>query len=141
MAGERILGGLGGKPVKGGNLFSQIPLRVSAEIFETLLETPNFRLERILSEGQATPPGVWLDQETTEWVVVLRGRAGLRFEDETGLRILGPGDYVHIDAHRRHRVEWTDPKGKTVWLAIHYKPSSPLPPMEAEATPWLEGPE
>ena len=33
---------------------------------------------------------------------------------------MGPGDYVHIPAHRRHRVAWTDPAQATVWLAVHY---------------------
>ena len=31
-----------------------------------------------------------------------------------------PGDHVHIPAHTRHRVEWTDGREPTVWLAIHY---------------------
>jgi cupin 2 domain-containing protein len=31
-----------------------------------------------------------------------------------------PGDHVHIPAHRRHRVEWTDPAQATVWLAVHH---------------------
>lgn len=78
------------------------------------------RLERIVSTGHATPPGQWLDQDTNEWVAVLRGRAALRFEDEEGPRVLGPGDCALIPAHRRHRVEWTDPDEPTVWLALHY---------------------
>jgi cupin 2 domain-containing protein len=44
----------------------------------------------------------------------------LRFDDEAALRSLSPGDYVEIAAHRRHRVEWTDPTQPTIWLAIHY---------------------
>jgi cupin 2 domain-containing protein len=31
-----------------------------------------------------------------------------------------PGDWVHIAAHRRHRVEWTDPTQATIWLAVHH---------------------
>jgi cupin 2 domain-containing protein len=31
-----------------------------------------------------------------------------------------PGAYVHIPAHRKHRVEWTDPNQPTIWLAVHY---------------------
>jgi cupin 2 domain-containing protein len=27
---------------------------------------------------------------------------------------------VHIPAHKRHRVEWTDSCQPTVWLALHY---------------------
>ena len=56
-------------------------------------------------------------------MLVLSGSAGLRFEDEEQPRKLHPGDYVNIPAHRRHRVEWTDPHQPTVWLALHYKPA------------------
>ena len=56
-----------------------------------------------------------------ECVVLLSGSAGLLFEDKAELCVMHPGDYVHIPAHRRHRVEWTDPEQKTVWLALHYE--------------------
>ena len=102
------------------NLFDAIPPEIPAEVLQVLLETNNFRLERIVSNGQATPPGGWYDQETHEWVVLLTGGAGLRFEDEPEARVLRPGDYLLIPAHRRHRVEWTHPEGPTVWLALHY---------------------
>ena len=91
------------------NLFAPIPPEITEEIFQVLLETGVFRLERIVSGGQATPPGEWYDQDTHEWVALLTGGAGLRFEDEAEPRVLGPGDYLLIPAHRRHRVEWTDP--------------------------------
>ena len=102
------------------NLFDAIPLEISVEIFQILLETKNFRLERIVSAGQATPQGEWYDQETHEWVVLLSGNAGLRFENEPEPRLLRPGDYLFIPSHCRHRVEWTDPAQPTVWLALHY---------------------
>ncbi len=102
------------------NLFAALPAEIPAEIFQVLLETRDFRLERIVSAGQATPPGEWYDQDTHEWVVLLTGGAGLRFEDEALPRVLHPGDYLLIPAHRRHRVEWTDPGQPTVWLALHY---------------------
>jgi cupin 2 domain-containing protein len=102
------------------NLFAPIPPEITAEIFQDLLATPNFRLERIVSTGQATPAGEWLHQDGHEWVALLTGSAGLRFEDEPEPRVLSPGDYLLIPAHRRHRVEWTDPAGPTVWLALHY---------------------
>jgi len=107
--------------IKPHNLFLRIPESFSSEIFETLLRTEHFRLERIISSGQATPPGEWYDQDTNEWVVLFSGSAGLIFEGEEVKRILKPGDYIHIPAHRRHRVEWTDPNEKTVWLAVHYR--------------------
>ena len=74
-----------------------------------------------MSTGQVTPPGEWLSEETDEWVIVLRGRARLRIEGEAGPRDLQPGHHVTLGAHRRHRVEWTDDLGPTVWLAVHYR--------------------
>ena len=103
------------------NLFSKIPHFMQEEISETLLKNENLKLERIISSGQATTPGEWFDQNTNEWVILLSGSAGLRFEDEEERCIMYPGDYVQIPAHKRHRVEWTDSEQKTVWLALHYK--------------------
>jgi cupin 2 domain-containing protein len=103
------------------NLFAGIPAKIPQEISEILLKTPGFHLERIISAGQATPPGQWYDQETHEWVVLLSGAAGLLFEGEPQFRVLHPGDYLLIPAHCRHRVEWTDPEQRTVWLALHFQ--------------------
>ncbi|MEW6296263.1 MAG: cupin domain-containing protein [Thermodesulfobacteriota bacterium] len=107
--------------MKPQNLFSPLPNIIPEEICEVLLHTGLFTLQRIISAGQATPPGEWYDQDTHEWVVLLSGSAGLRFADAPDLLVLRPGDYVHIPAHRRHRVEWTDPRHPTVWLALHYR--------------------
>jgi cupin 2 domain-containing protein len=109
--------------MKPGNIFSKISDLVKGEIFETLLKTEHWKLERIISSGQATPPGQWYDQPTDEWVILLKGSAGLLFEGQKEVMVLYPGDYVHILAHRRHRVEWTDGEQKTVWLALHYSGS------------------
>lgn len=102
------------------NIFLEIPESMKDEIFETLLKTDHFRLERIVSSGQSTPPGKWYDQDTNEWVILLSGSAGLLFEGQTEELVMYPGDYVHIPAHQRHRVKWTDKNRKTVWLAVHY---------------------
>ena len=52
--------------MKAINLFSEIPNGLRDEISETLLKTDCLTLERIVSSGQATPPGEWYDQETHE---------------------------------------------------------------------------
>ena len=93
---------------------------LSKEIFELLLETKHFKLERIISSGQATPPGEWYDQDTNEWVLLLCGSAGLLHEGDDEVFVMNPGDYIYIPARRRHRVEWTDTKQKTIWSALHY---------------------
>jgi cupin 2 domain-containing protein len=103
------------------NLYDELPLTPEAEErFETLLEKPGVRIERIVSTGQASPPGFWFDQEQAEWVVLLQGSAGLRFADEDEVRELKPGDWLHIAPHRRHRVEWTSADRVTVWLAVNF---------------------
>ena len=103
-----------------GNLFAGVPVRLAREEITTLLSSPALRIERIVSRGQASPPGFWYDQAQAEWVIVLAGSARLRFADEDTDRSMQAGDYVHIPAHRRHRVEWTDPAQATVWLAVHH---------------------
>lgn len=103
-----------------GNLFADLPDDTAREQMLTLLTTPGLTIERIVSSGQASPPGFWYDQARDEWVLVLAGAALLRFETEPEPRRLNPGDYLYIAAHARHRVEWTDPDRPTVWLALHF---------------------
>ncbi len=100
------------------NLFAAASQPASEEVFQTLLENKSFKLERIVSTGQATPQGHWVDQSADEWVVLLSGAATIHFEDD-GPMTLRPGDYVLIPAHTRHRVDWTEPTRPTVWLALH----------------------
>ena len=105
------------------NLLQNLPADPDAaaqEIFETLLQRPGLRIERIVSNGQASPPDFWYCQAQAEWVVLLSGAAGLRFADEAEVRVLRAGDCIDIPAGCRHRVDWTDAAGPTVWLAIHY---------------------
>jgi cupin 2 domain-containing protein len=102
------------------NLFADLPVAGAGEIAETLASGRNFRIERIVSHGEASPDGFWYDQDEAEFVVLLTGAARLRFADEDAPRALAPGDAIDIPAHRRHRVEWTDPERATVWLAIFY---------------------
>ncbi|OAI31646.1 cupin [Methylosinus sp. R-45379] len=103
------------------NIFADLPEKAEQEQFLPLLAGSNMRVERIVSFGQASPPGFWHDQEEAEWVILLAGSAGLRFEGHDEVLTLAPGDYLEIAAHRRHRVEWTDETLPTVWLAVHFR--------------------
>jgi cupin 2 domain-containing protein len=106
------------------NLFTDIPENLRDELVETILQTSSFRIERIVSRGQRSPDGFWYDQDEHEWIILLKGGAVLRFEDQSENIIMTPGNYINIEKHRRHRVEWTDPEQETIWLAIHYQVSS-----------------
>lgn len=103
------------------NLFTDLPDSLLAdEQFDELLNTGKLRLERIVSEGHCSPDDFWYDQQENEWVVVLQGEAKLQMAGETEPRHLKPGDYLNIPAHCKHRVSWTTPNQKTVWLALFY---------------------
>ena len=103
------------------NLFSEIPLTLQEEFFQTLAESGSVRIERIVSDGHASPPGEWYDQNRDEWVMLVSGSATLLFETNATLVTMLPGDHVMIPAGCRHRVERTDVTQKTVWLAVHFK--------------------
>ena len=101
------------------NLFDAISPELPGEAFEEILRAESFRIERIISRGQASPEGFWYDQETEEWVLLVSGNATLGFDD--GRKVdLKPGDHLFIPRHVRHRVERTDPGQETVWLAVHW---------------------
>lgn len=101
------------------NLFTDLPSSLPEELFTTLLDADDSRIERIVSHGHASPEGFWFDQDQHEWVVVLQGAARLSIDGV--VKELRPGDYINIPAHQRHRVEWTTPDELTVWLAVFYR--------------------
>ena len=102
------------------NFFRPLKGKPQDEVIETLIEGGRFRLERIVSTGQHTPENEWVDQDQDEWVLLLTGKSRLRFEDPEEECTLCPGDFLLIPAHRRHRVEWTDPGKQTTWLTLHH---------------------
>jgi cupin 2 domain-containing protein len=102
------------------NLFSGIPATLREERFDLLAKSDTVRIERIVSDGHVTPPGDWYDQECDEWVLLVSGSATLRFEAAGAQLVMLPGDHALIPAGCRHRVEWTDPEQKTVWVAVHF---------------------
>ncbi len=105
--------------MKSKNIYKSIPNDSNKEIFEELLKTNNVTIERIISAGHRSPDSGWYDQENNEWVIVLKGKAVLVFEDQITIN-LSEGDYLNIPSHTKHKVTWTDPDSETIWLAIHY---------------------
>ena len=106
------------------SLFSDLPDSLPEELIDVLAESGSVRIERIVSTGHRSPDDFWYDQTEHEWVVVLKGAARLRFEDEEQPIELKPGDFIAIPAHCKHRVEWTTPDEPTVWLAVFYHKTS-----------------
>ncbi len=100
------------------NIFKLPDFLGNTEIFETLLSHPNIRIERILSTGQVTEPGKWYDQPQDEWVILLQGEARLSYEEGSKID-LKAGDYLLIESHQKHRVDYTSIDPPCIWLAIH----------------------
>lgn len=101
------------------NLFAELPAVTNGEVFETLLQSAQVKIERITSHNCPSPEQGWYEQAQDEWVALLSGRAAIAFEENGRELVLKPGDYLHIPAHQRHKVLWTDADEASVWLAIH----------------------
>lgn len=100
------------------NIFDLTGRKLDRELFESLCETEQISIERIISTGQTTPPNQWYDQPRDEWVLLLQGEAQLMYEDGSTID-LKAGDYLLIPAHQKHRVSYTSSEPACIWLAIH----------------------
>lgn len=108
------------------NLFAQLPaLPQAEEQFDTLLSRPGLKIERIVSTGQASPPGFWYEQPQAEWVLLLQGEAWLEIAGAATPHHLSPGDFLFLPPRLRHRVAATAAENTTVWLAIHFDETCP----------------
>ncbi len=86
------------------------------ELFETLAQSKNILIERIVSYGHKTPENNWYDQDRDEWVIIIQGEAAILFDDGKEVK-LKSGDYVLIPKHKKHRVINTS--SPCIWLAVH----------------------
>jgi cupin 2 domain-containing protein len=98
------------------NLFADIPGDLPDELFQELASGSSFTLKRIVSRGHTTD---WYDQDQNEWVLLIQGGAKIEFQDRSTVK-LGPGDYLLIPSHQKHRVAWTAPDRETLWLALYF---------------------
>jgi cupin 2 domain-containing protein len=85
----------------------------SGEIFTTLLEHKNVKINRIVSSDKLDEKVY--EQEEDEWLVVLQGEATLLLNDEK--KTLIKGDTLFIPSKIPHRVLST--QNGTVWLTVH----------------------
>ncbi len=103
------------------NIFADLPEQLPEELITTLLEKPGIRVERILSQGHSSAPGFWYQQEENEWLLLVQGQAGLRFEKEKQDRQLTAGDTLFINTGVRHRVTWTSEQPPCIWICLFYR--------------------
>ena len=96
------------------NIF-KINVPEAGELFETLLQHKNIRIERIVSSDKILPKEYC--QEEDEWVLLVEGSATLEVEGK--VHELKKGDFLFIPSGQRHKVLKTQ-KG-TIWLGVFVK--------------------
>lgn len=104
------------------NIFNELDTG-STEVIKCLLNIshtdPDKKLliERICSNGVASPPDFFYDQDFDEWVLILKGKAILQIEENK--HELDEGSYMHINRHIKHRVDFTSKD--CIWLTISWR--------------------
>jgi len=98
------------------NIFDLPVLPLPEELTTILAESPNVRIERIVSTGQISD---WYDQPETEFVALLEGNASIEFENGKTVE-MSKGDTILIQPHERHRVSYTLSDPPCVWLCVFY---------------------
>lgn len=105
--------------MKTGNIFNTDDIGdFKEELFFELHKDGNCLIEKIISTGQTTKDGIWLEGKKDEFVVLLQGESELVFEDGGNIK-LNKGDFLLIPAGKKHRVNSTSVEPKCIWLAIH----------------------
>ncbi|MCX6164524.1 MAG: cupin domain-containing protein [Ignavibacteriae bacterium] len=103
------------------NIFSiNKDLNYTSELFFELFKNGNCLIEKIISTGQTTKDGEWLEEDRDEWVILLQGFSEIKFFDGNIFE-LRSGDYLLIPSNTKHRVESTSANPPCIWLAIHIK--------------------
>jgi len=98
------------------NIYEMPGLPISDELISVLEQNESVRIERIISTGQQSG---WYDQEESEYVILLEGRAQLAFEDDKTIT-LEKGDTLLIPPHQKHRVAYTSANPPCIWLCVFY---------------------
>ncbi len=93
------------------------------EIFSTILEQGNIKIERIISTGQSTPMNETYDQELDEFVFLSQGNAKLWIQSSDSKEQvveMQQGDYILIPKHTKHRVVYTSNTPPCIWLCFFF---------------------
>ncbi len=101
------------------NIFDAPGWDKTKEYYETLVEKPGFRVEKIMSAGHTSPADGWYDQNENETVVLLKGNAIIEFDNERRVE-MNEGDMLTIYAHERHKVAFTSVEPPCTWVAVFW---------------------
>jgi len=69
------------------NIFNIQGFNLPEELIEILAQNENIKIERIISEGHTSPKNFWYNQETNEFVILLKGEAEILFENDERVKL------------------------------------------------------
>ncbi|MGL4333182.1 MAG: hypothetical protein ACRCZQ_02355 [Bacteroidales bacterium] len=103
------------------NIYDAITPENNQEITDILLRSAgangamNLRIERIVSNGEASPPDFWYDQDFNEWCCLVHGCAVLQTELQEEI-VLSKGDSCFLSRHLKHRV--SEVSDDAIWITV-----------------------
>ena len=106
--------------IKINNFFNYPKININKEKVIPFLNGRNFVAEKIISNGFKSANNDWMSEDSDEWVMLIKGKAKLEFENGDILN-LKSGDSFNIPANTKHKILYTSNKPFCCWLAIHYK--------------------
>jgi hypothetical protein len=92
-------------------------------VIETLFENDVVKIDRITVRGQITPPGVFPDEPSHEFIQVLKGNIVLEYKlagGETKKVSLRPGEFAIKSPKEQTRADFTPPEEDTIYLKISH---------------------
>lgn len=101
------------------NFLENMQIPIGAEVINEVFTHKNIRIEKIVSNGSASPEDFLYDQDEDEWILILQGSARLLVEDQD-VRLVA-GDSYFIKRHQKHKVLDTSAESNTIWFAVFIK--------------------
>lgn len=98
------------------NIFDLPVLPLADELITVLAANENVRIERIVSTGQVSD---WYDQDKSEFVILLEGKAKLEYENGRIIE-LKKGDTLFLKPREKHRVCFTSSQPPCIWLCVFF---------------------
>ena len=89
--------------IKINNFFKYPKININKEKVIPFLNGRNFVAEKIISNGFKSANNDWMSEDSDEWVMLIKGKAKLEFENGDILN-LKSGDSFNIPANTKHKI-------------------------------------
>ena len=90
-------------------------------VIETLFENTEVKIDRVIAQGQITPPGEFPDEPSHEFIYLEKGKLVLEYEGEAKKVTLTPGHSALKSPVQKTRADFTSEEEDTVWLKVSFR--------------------